>query len=75
MENYGLDTQIMGKDIPTFIADLLEKNESQQIEIERGKLANNMLKQLNNHAKLRLGATQLQLRQQEFAYRCQVEKK
>lgn len=43
-----LEQKVEGKDMMQFMADLLEKNEKQEIEIERGKLSVSILKQMNN---------------------------
>ena len=56
MENVGLNEKIDGKSIPEFICSLIEKNEKQQIEIERGKLTISAMKQLNNYSRLALDA-------------------
>lgn len=57
--SYGLDTQIMGMDAMEYMSQLLEKNEKQQVEIERGKLAVAILKQVNNRSRLLIDATKL----------------
>jgi hypothetical protein len=57
--SYGLDTQIMGMDVMEYMSQLLEKNERQQVEIERGKLAVAILKQVNNRSRLLVDATKL----------------
>lgn len=62
MDRFGLDTQIAGKDVMTYMAELLEKNENKEIEIERGKLAIATLKQMNNRCRLLLDASKLELK-------------
>lgn len=62
MNRFGLDTQIAGKDVMTYMAELLEKNENKEIEIERGKLAIATLKQMNNRSRLLLDASKLELK-------------
>lgn len=56
MKNFGLDVKIGGLDVPSFLAEFLERNEQQQIEIERGKLTISAMKQLNNYSRLALDA-------------------
>lgn len=62
MENYGLQQQIMGKDAITYMADLLERNENLQLEVERGKLSVAILKQMNNRSRLLLDAAKFELK-------------
>lgn len=54
--NLGLNEKIAGMPLPQYMAQLLEKNERQEIEIERGKLTVSILKQMNNHSRLLLDA-------------------
>lgn len=68
MDNYGLDLQVAGVSIDQYLCDLLEKNEKQEIEIERCKQAVNIVKQKNNVSRLRLDATKLQQKIAEFEY-------
>lgn len=64
MNTFDLNTQIQGKDAAQYMADLIEKNENQQIEIERGKLSVAILKQMNNRSRLLLDAAKYELRKQ-----------
>lgn len=61
-----LKTKVLGKDLPQYMADLLERNEKQQIEIDRGKLSVSILKQMNNHARLVLDSKKFELKRKEF---------
>lgn len=61
-----LEQKIEGKDMMQFMADLLEKNEKQEIEIERGKLSVSILKQMNNYSRLKLDAEKFELKKVEF---------
>jgi len=61
-----LDTLIQGMDVSSYIAQLLEKNDNQEIEIERGKLSVAMLKQMNNHSRLVLDAYKYKLKASEL---------
>lgn len=65
MANFDLDAKIKGKDAIQYMADLIELNESQQIEIERGKLSVAVLKQMNNRSRLLLDAAKFELKKQE----------
>lgn len=61
-----LEQKVEGKDMMQFMADLLEKNEKQEIEIERGKLSVSILKQMNNYSRLKLDAEKIELKKVEF---------
>ena len=65
MNNFELTTQIAGKNAMQYMADLLEKNDKQQIEIERGKLNVAILKQMNNRSRLLLDAAKYELKRAE----------
>lgn len=62
MNNFALQTKVAGTDQQTYMAHLLEKNEQQEIEIERGKLAVAILKQMNNRSRLLLDAAKYELK-------------
>lgn len=62
----GLSQNINGVDAMTYMAKLIEKNEKQEIEIERGKLAVGILKQMNNRSRLLLDAAKFELKCKEF---------
>ena len=66
MDRFRLSTQTTGMELSEYMAGLLEKNEKQQIEIERGKLSVKILKQMNNHSRLRLDAAKFELKEREF---------
>ncbi len=63
---YGLDANVGGKSIEEWLAGLAEKNDRLEMEIERGKLAVSISKQLNNHSRLRLDAAKYELKKLEF---------
>jgi len=65
MNNFELTTKIAGKNAMQYMADLLEKNDKQQIEIERGKLNVAILKQMNNRSRLLLDAAKYELKRAE----------
>ncbi|WP_277264899.1 hypothetical protein [Prevotella corporis] len=60
-----LEQKVEGKDMMQFMADLLEKNEKQEIEIERGKLSVSILKQMNNYSRLKLDAEKFEPKKAE----------
>ena len=74
MKNYELDQKIQGKNAMQYMADLIEQNEKQTIEIERGKLSVSVLKQMNNRSKLLLDAHKFELESQKTANSNQLDK-
>ncbi len=60
-----METPIEGKNAMEYMASLIEKNENQGIEIERGKLSVAILKQMNNRSRLLLDAAKYELRKAE----------
>ena len=66
MENFGLNQTITGKPMMQYMADLLELNDNQQIEIERGKMAVAILKQMNNLSRIQLDAAKFELKKIQF---------
>lgn len=64
-ERFGLDTQIEGKDVVEYLADLIEKNDEQQVEVERCKLTVSIVKQMNNRIRLELDAAKFALKEQK----------
>lgn len=64
--NFGLNQTIDGMELMPYMAQLLEKNEKQQIEIERGKLTVSILKQMNNTSRLMIDAAKYELKKGEF---------
>jgi hypothetical protein len=67
MERFELDTKIKGVNAMQYMADLIEKNEALQIDIERSKQINSVLKQMNNRSRLLLDAAKFELKEKEFA--------
>lgn len=65
MENFGLNQTVSGKDLPHYMASLIEENEAQAIEIERGKLSVSILKQMNNYSRLALDAAKFELKKRQ----------
>ncbi len=71
MQDFELQTKIQGVNTMNYMASLIEKNEKQEIEIERGKLSVAVLKQMNNRSRLLLDAAKYELKLKEF----ELEKK
>lgn len=65
MDKFELDTTIEGTNTMKYMANLLERNDKQEIEIERGKLNVAILKQMNNRSRLLLDAAKYELKRQE----------
>lgn len=66
MENFGLDQKINGVPAPQYIANQLEALEQEGRNLEKEKIKNSYLKQLNNHSRLRLDAAKYELKRMEF---------
>ena len=66
MDRFDLETKVAGVDLQHYMASILEKNEKQEIEIERGKLSVAVLKQMNNRSRLLLDAAKFKLKEQEM---------
>ena len=66
MKDFGLNVPVSGKTQEEFMAALLEANEKREIEIERGKLAVSIMKQMNNRSRLLLDAAKFELKSKEF---------
>lgn len=62
-KSFELDAKITGKNPMTYMAGLLKQNDDQKIEIERGKLAIGILKQMNNRSRLLLDAAKYELKE------------
>ena len=66
MEDYGLEQKIEGYSVADYIAKQLEAIEKKDVELEKEKIKNSYLKQLNNHSRLRLDAAKFALKKLEF---------
>lgn len=64
--DFGLNVPVLGKTQEEYMAQLLEANEKQELEIERGKLAVSILKQMNNRFRLLLDTAKFELKSKEF---------
>lgn len=66
MEDFGLEQKIDGYSVADYIAKQLEAIEKKDVELEKEKIKNSYLKQLNNHSRLRLDAAKFALKKLEF---------
>ena len=66
MDKFEFDYAISGKKAMEYMADILERNDKQQIEIERGKLSVAVLKQMNNRSRLLLDAAKYELKKAQL---------
>ena len=55
--------EINGMSIENYICNLIEKSDTNMIEIERGKLTVSALKQLNNHLRYQLDVVKFKAKQ------------
>lgn len=69
LNEFDLNVTISGVNAMEYMASLIERNENQQIEIERGKLSVSVLKQMNNRSRLLLDAAKFELKTKEFELR------
>ena len=66
MENFGLNQKIDGMNVVAYISAQLESIEKAEVNLEKEKIKNSYLKQLNNHSRLRLDAAKYELKRMEF---------
>ena len=66
MENFGLDQKINGVPVSEYISIQLEAMDKQGVELEKEKIKNSYLKQLNNYSRLRLDAGKLEFNKLKF---------
>lgn len=66
MKQFELETTIAGQNMMSYMANLIEKNEKNEIAVERGKLSVAILKQMNNRSRLLLDAAKFELKTKEF---------
>lgn len=65
-KRFEFDASISGQKPTDYMASLLEKNEKQEIEIERGKLSVSILKQMHNRNRLLVDAAKYELKEMEW---------
>ena len=68
-KRFEFDSTVAGTDMSTYMANLLEKNEKQEVEIERGKLSVSILKQMHNRNRLLIDAAKFELKEMESKLR------
>lgn len=73
MERFEFNYKVAGKEPMDYMAELLEKNEKQELQIERGKMAVGILKQINNRHRLLLDAAKFELKELEAKSKLKVE--
>lgn len=56
---YGLDQPVSGRSVVDYLSDLIEKNDNQQIEIERGKLSNALINARTKYSRACMDAASL----------------
>lgn len=66
MEDFGLEQRIEGYSVADYIATQLENIEKKEVDLEKEKIKNSYLKQLNNHSRLRLDAAKFAQKKAEF---------
>lgn len=66
MENFGLDVTIEGKPVEEYISNQLEKIEKLDVQLEKEKIKNSYIKQMNNHSRLRLDASKFEFNRYKF---------
>lgn len=69
MDNYGLNQSISGMTMPQYMAHILEENEHNRIEIERVKISNGILKQMNNYFRLKIDSVKLDYKKEDIELR------
>lgn len=65
-ERFEFNSVVNGMGTMDYMSSLLEKNEKQEIEIERGKLSVSILKQMHNRNRLLVDAAKFELKEMEF---------
>ena len=66
MEEFGLEQKIEGMNVAAYISAQLERIEKAEVNLEKEKIKNSYLKQLNNYSRLRLDAAKFELKKMEF---------
>lgn len=66
MQDFGLNQQVQGMSMPEYMAHILEENENQKMELERVKLAKEVLKQIHNHSRLCIDSVKLTYKEKEI---------
>ena len=66
MVDFGLEQKIEGMSVTAYISAQLERIEKAEVNLEKEKIKNSYLKQLNNHSRLRLDSAKFELKKMEF---------
>ena len=66
MVDFGLEQKIEGMNVAAYISAQLERIEKAEVNLEKEKIKNSYLKQLNNHSRLRLDEAKFELKKMEF---------
>lgn len=66
MDNFALDQKIDGMDATQYISVQLERIDKMEVDLEKEKIKNSYLKQMNNYSRLRLDAAKYELKKAEF---------
>ena len=66
MADFGLEQKIEGMSVTAYISAQLERIEKAEVNLEKEKIKNSYLKQLNNHSRLRLDEAKFELKKMEF---------
>ncbi len=66
MSKFDLDVRVSGKPIMKYMADLLERNDKRQIDIDRARINVHLLKQMNNRSRLMIEAARHELNEKRF---------
>lgn len=65
-KNYGFDQNVNGKPLEQSLAELIERNERNEIELERAKVSIAVYRQMNNLSRLKLEAAKFELATKQF---------
>ena len=65
-KNYGFDQNVNGKPLEQSLAELIERNERNEIELERAKVSIAVYRQMNNLSRLKLEAAKFELAAKQF---------
>ena len=65
-KNFGLEQKVNGMSMLESMANLIERNEHNEIELNRAKLTISAYKQMNNYSRLCLDAAKYELKYKQF---------
>lgn len=64
-DKYELDVKVNGVGAMEYMASLIEKNEKEELDVERGRITIGVLKQMNNRSRLLIDAERLKQQREE----------